>query len=120
MPNGTSVDPHEKRVEFLKYAISHIENRIRLIDHKASLLIAIEAALLILGKFALTWLYGENKLDTVSCVVVLIVFLLVVLTVLLLIMAIKPTKCFFGLGVERPPAHIERQILFPIKGFPDS
>jgi hypothetical protein len=125
-PEGTNdvsqTSRDEKSIEFLKYAIEHIEKRIGLIDNKASLLIAIEAALLVLGTFMLKWLFGEDcpEVGFIPCAVILTVLALTVFTVLWLIWAIKPTKCLFSLKVALPKVKVERQILWPIEDFPSS
>jgi TRAP-type C4-dicarboxylate transport system permease small subunit len=89
-----------QRISFLKDTLTYLENRIRLVDNKASILTLIATAL-----FALfAWAKGLDRMELLpnitsfdissSFVLEILVFSLTICTLLLLIQVVRPTKEF--------------------------
>jgi hypothetical protein len=110
------------RLDFLKYAITYSENRIALLDRKASILIAIQAALFASFTFAAKCIAtGEQSANsrTVTQILLLAFVALTAATIILLILTIRPTKCLFALKVDvEPLLEKEKRVMWFADDFP--
>ena len=115
----------EKVIDFLKDAVAYLENRIAIVDNKASILIAVQGIFFAL----LTYVIKEVFLTTYqSCInifsygVLGVSFVIFIATELLLLQTIRPSKKFFGLNVPvKDKDKIEKEeshVLWPSKKFP--
>ena len=88
-----------EKIEFLKFSISYIENRIKLVDTKANILLAIQIGLLgVLTWFMENLLFSEKALPVPSWGYVLVFLSIIfnVYIVLLLLQTLRPTKYLFS------------------------
>ena len=84
-------------IEFLKYGIDYSENRISIVDNKASILIAVQTLLFGLFVFIMKevfWSIDHPLIKPASYVVLGVAFVIFVITVILLLQAICPSKRF--------------------------
>jgi len=113
----------EKVIDFLKDAVAYLENRIAIVDNKASILIAVQGIFFglltyIIKKVFLTTY--QSCINIVSYVVLGGAFVIFIPTVSLLLQTIRPSKKFFGLKVpfkDRDKKE-ENYVMWPTKKFP--
>lgn len=119
MPNGTNHD----WLDFLKYAISHVEQRIQLIDNKAGLLMGIQGGFFVLVMFTFKELFSKGDKGSLGAgvyVAILIAFVSAVWAIMLLVMTIKPVKKFCDLEVKVEEGDCENYVMWKRHGFPES
>lgn len=111
------------RVKFSKDLLTYLENRINMLDNKASILIAIQGGLGAL----ITWVTKEvfwtdtlPMIKSVSYIILAVDFSIMFLTILLLTQVIRPSKKFFGLRVPLDKMKVEGYVMWPDDGFPKS
>lgn len=106
---------------FLKDAVTYLENRINLVDNKASILIAAQGVFFGLLTYIVKevfWTKNPSSINAVSYVVLGGAFVIFIVTVLLLLQTIRPTKKFFGLRVPFTRMEIENYVMWPDDEFP--
>lgn len=94
-------------IDFLKYSITYLEDRIRLRDNKASILIVVQGVIFGAFTFAIKEILlnpaiSSNKLPGYKELVYIVLgvaFFLSLVTIALLIQAIRPTNRYFGLNI---------------------
>lgn len=94
-------------IDFLEYSITYLEDRIRLRDNKASILIVVQGVILGAFTFAIKEILlnpaiSSNKLPGYKELVYIVLgvaFFLSFVTISLLIQTIRPTKRYFGLNI---------------------
>ena len=121
-----SNETDENKVDFLKYNISYLENRIRFIDNKASLLIAIQGGFLGLLMVVFKQIFPKchtSNIEPIGYMVVGGAFLIIVITIFTLVMTIRPTKCPFSLEIDLlPEGEVTNHVMWfnDKDGFPNS
>ena len=103
---------NKDKVDFLKYSIEYLEKRIALIDNKANIFI------ISLGVFVVAIMYVMQKIFDFQIVLVLFGLAIYLTIIFLLILAIRPTKCFFSLNVSPVKPKVEKYIMWPDNNFP--
>ena len=113
----------EKVIDFLKDAVAYLENRIAIVDNKASILIAVQGIFFALLTYIIKEVFlttYQSCINVVSYVVLGGAFVIFIPTVLLLLQTIRPSKKFFGLNVpvkDRDKKE-ENYVMWPSKKFP--
>ena len=91
-------DKYKDIIDFLKYGIGYSENRISIVDNKASILIAVQTLLFGLFVFIIKevfWPIDHPLIKTWSYIILSIAFIIYVITVILLLLAIRPSEKYF-------------------------
>ena len=106
----------EAKSNFLREAVSHLENRIRLVDDKIGYLMGIQAGF----AAVIFWVIKEHLwTGTSSPINFLISFFLVgilslaAVVIFLLVQTIRPTKRILGMWTDLPRMDVEDYILWP-------
>ena len=122
--NEKSDDELDKLVaKFLKDALSYLEDRIKLVDNKASILIAIQGGLFALVAWVtkeVFWTKTPSIINCASYIFIAIDFIIMILTILLLVQTIRPGKWFFGLEVPIDKRQEKGYVMWFEDGFPRS
>lgn len=112
------------RVRFLKDALTYLEARIKLIDNKASIFIAIQAGLFALITYTTTELFWTEELSIIKSVTYAFLaadFVIMSLTILLLVQTIRPSRGLLSLEIPLDQMEMEDYVMWPQKGgFPKS
>jgi hypothetical protein len=108
-------------IDFLKYGITYLENRIAVVDNKASILIAVQGVFFAVFTYLIKELFlamHQAIINLVSYVVLGGAFVIFILVVLALLQTIRPSRKIFGLGVPFDDMEIENYIMWFGDGFP--
>ena len=120
----TSDEESDKLVAgFLRDALSYLEDRIRLVDNKASILIAIQGGLFALVAWVtgeLFWTWTPSIINRASYIFIAVDFAVMILTILLLVQTIRPGKWLLGLEVPLDKRQEEGYVMWFEEGFPRS
>jgi hypothetical protein len=93
----------ENKIQFLKYTITYLDNRVHLIDTKASLLIAIQGVFIGLLTFIFKQIFPKNytsSFKTVGYLIVGVALFFLVSAIISLLMTIRPTRSLLSLRVK--------------------
>ena len=108
-------------IDFLKTTVAYLENRITIVDNKASILIAFQGVFFGLLVYTIKELFlttYQSNINTASYAVLGGAFIIFILTVLLLLQTIRPTKMFLGLRVPFDSMKIEDSVMWFGDKFP--
>lgn len=101
--------PFAERSEYLRYAISHLENRISMMDNRSSILIAAHAVLFaVYAEFVKSgFLYegADPTLKNWGVLFICLAFPILVAAVFMLLKSIRPSR--FPLGFKIEPERLE-------------
>ena len=107
--------------DFLKDAVTYLENRIAIVDNKASILIAVQGVFFALLTYIIKEVFlttYQSSINVVSYVVLGGAFVIFILTVLLLLQTIRPSKMVFGLRVPFENMEVENYVMWFDDKFP--
>jgi hypothetical protein len=102
-------------IDFLKYAVTHLENRIAIIDNRASILIAVQGIFFALLTYIIKEVFlttYQSNIDVAIYVVLGGAFVIFILTVLLLLQTIRPSKMFVGLSASFNKMEVENYVMW--------
>jgi len=112
------MDEGDKEViEFLKYALSHIENRIVIVDNKASILIGVQGIFFAIFTYIINDVFmARNQL----CARIVLggAFAIFIITIVLLLQTIRPSKNILGSGIDLNDMEVHDYILWFDDKFP--
>jgi len=115
-------DREQTKLDFLEYAVTHLENRIGLLDKIASILIAIQTGFFVLVAFVLKYVLGGDTLyfQVVGYTFLLGLVLITALVIILLIWTIRPTKNVLGLKTHVDRLNEDENVMWFSDKFPQS
>ena len=102
-------------IDFLKYAIDYLENRIAIVDNKASILIAVLGVFFALLTYIIKEIFlttYQSNINVVGYIVLGGAFIIFILSVLLLLQTIRPSKMIFGLDIPIKKMKVENYIMW--------
>jgi len=110
-------------IDFLKDGVSHLENRINLLDNKASIFIAIQTGLIAFFTYIIKEIFlidNTSKLNLFSHIALGVALIIFSMIVLLLINVIRPKGFSFNLGYDFKKFEVDNYIFWFNKKFPNS
>jgi hypothetical protein len=113
----------EMMTEFLKFSITHLEGRIKLVEGSASIFLGILTGLQALLGLAVSkffWIDGRSILDRISLVFLAIEILCAVATMLMLIRTIRPSRTLLGTKIQFVPMQVDPYVFWFSDSFPNS
>ena len=108
-------------IDFLKTSIAYLENRIAIVDNKASILITFQGVFFGLLVYIIKDVFlttHQSNINTTSYIVLGGAFVVFILTVLLLLQTIRPTKMIIGLHVPFVDMEIKDYVMWFGDDFP--
>ena len=108
-------------IDFLKTSIAYLENRIAIVDNKASILITFQGVFFGLLVYIIKDVFlttHQSNINTASYIVLGGAFVVFILTVLLLLQTIRPTKMIIGLRVPFVDMEIKDYVMWFGDEFP--
>ena len=108
-------------IDFLKTSIVYLENRIAIVDNKASILIAFQGVFFGLLVYIIKDVFlttHQSNINTTSYIVLGGAFVVFILTVLLLLETIRPTKMIIRLRVPFVDMEIKDYVMWFGDKFP--
>lgn len=112
-----------KVIEFLRDSVTHLENRINLVDNKADILLAVQGVLIGSLTYAVNEIFithQSSTINTVSYIFLAVSFFLFTVVALLLLQTIRPSRKFFGLNVPFTEMQINNYVMWPKHNFPSA
>ena len=110
-------------IDFLEYGVSHLENRINLLDNKASIFIAIQTGLIAFFTYIIKevfWIENHSEINLFSCIALGGALIIFSINFLLLINVIRPKGFSFGLGYDSKEFEVDNYIFWFNKEFPNT
>lgn len=111
----------DKRIDFLKDSIAHLENRISIVDNKASILFAVVGVLLGSLTYAVKEIFLVDSIYQIKSYGYIVLggaYLLFTIVALLLIQTIRPAKRFFSLKVLTQKMNVGNYVMWFDGEFP--
>ena len=102
-------------IDFLKDGVAYLENRIALIDNKASILIAVQGVFFAVLTYIIKEVFlttHQLNINVGSYVVLGGAFVIFILTVLLLLQTIRPSKMIVRLDIPFNKMEVENYIMW--------
>ena len=102
-------------IDFLKDAVTYLENRIAIVDNKASVLIAVQGVFFALLTYIIKQVFlttNQSSINEVSYAVFSGAFIIFIPTVVLLLQTIRPSKMIIGFGVPINKMELENYIMW--------
>ncbi len=113
----------EKVVDFLKESVTHLENRISLLDNKAGILLAVQGVLIGSVTYAINEIFVSetaSSVNTISFIILAVSFALFSVIAVLLLQTIRPAKHYFGFSVGLKEMKIDNYVMWPNSDFPST
>ena len=104
----------DKIINFLRYVINYLENRIDLVDKKASILIAVLGIVFASFTYIIKEMFWNGtSTDIITSTIFALSLVIFLITLSLLIQSIRPSKWFLGLHVPFDDMNIENYVMWP-------